>query len=47
MNINSVCLYTNLLRNMELTSSCVTGGFFELAAILSGLRKQVTNVDSC
>ena len=37
---------TDLLRNMELTSSCVTGGFLELAAMRSGRRKQVTKQDS-
>lgn len=36
-----------LLRNIELTSSCLMVGFFELAAIRRGRRKHVTRVDNC
>lgn len=32
---------------MELTSSCVSGGRFELAAILNGRKKHDTNTSSC
>lgn len=39
--------YTHLLRNIELTSSWVMGGFFELAAMRSGRRNTETRVDSC
>lgn len=38
---------THLLRNMLLTSSCVMGGFLELAAIRSGRRKLLTRMWSC
>ena len=34
-------------RKIEFTSSCVQGGFCELAAILKGLRKQEINKCSC
>lgn len=37
----------HLLRKMLLTSSCVMGGFLELAAILSGRRKLLTRMWSC
>ena len=37
----------HLLRNMLLTSSCVMGGFLELAAIRSGRRKLLTRMWSC
>jgi len=38
---------TYLLRNIEFTSSCLMVGFFELAAMRRGRRKQVTKVDNC
>lgn len=41
------CWSTHLLRNMLLTSSCVMGGFLELAAIRSGRRKLLTRMWSC
>lgn len=37
----------NLLRKMLLTSSWVIGGFLELAAMRSGLRKLLTRMWSC
>lgn len=38
--------HTNLLRKTLLTSSWLMGGFLELAAILRGLRKQLTRMQS-
>lgn len=38
---------TYLLRKMEFTSSWLMTGFFELAAMRSGRRKQVISVCSC
>lgn len=38
--------HTHLLRKMLLTSSWLMGGFLELAAILKGLRKQLTSMYS-
>lgn len=38
--------HTHLLRKMLLTSSWLMGGFLELAAILRGLRKQFTRMQS-
>lgn len=32
---------------MLFTSSWLQGGFFELAAILKGLKKQLTNISIC
>lgn len=39
--------HTDLLRNIELTSSWVIGGFLLLAAMRSGRRKTDTRADSC
>lgn len=36
--------FEHLLRKMLLTSSWLMGGFLELAAILRGLRKQLTRM---
>lgn len=41
-----VCL-AYLFRKMLLTSSCVMGGFLELAAMRSGRRKLLTRMCSC
>ena len=38
---------SHLLRKMLLTSSCVMGGFLELAAMRSGRRKLLTRMWSC
>ena len=38
-------IHNHLFRKIELTSSWVTIGFLELAAILRGLRKHVTRID--
>lgn len=37
----------SLLRNIELTSSWVQGGFFDDAAILNGRKKQETRTSIC
>lgn len=37
----------SLLRKIEFTSSCEHGGFFELAAILNGLKKHDTRTSIC
>lgn len=37
----------HLLRKMLLTSSCVIGGFLELAAMRRGRRKLLTRMCSC
>lgn len=46
LSIFVVCL-AYLFRKMLLTSSCVMGGFLELAAMRSGRRKLLTRMCSC